>query len=62
MLRAALIRPSSTPLKIRFPFPLGKGLGVRFLDAMLDEKTISDGTNPPMVIEPSQNHYRWYDA
>jgi hypothetical protein len=28
---------------------------------LLARKTISDGTNPPMVAEPSQDHYTWYE-
>jgi hypothetical protein len=46
---------------IRFPFPLGKGLGVRFLTLVRDPKTISDGTNPPVVADRTQYHHRWYE-
>jgi len=45
---------------IRFPFPLGKGLGVGLLVSMIMPKTIFDGTKLPMVVEPSQDHYIWY--
>jgi hypothetical protein len=36
-------------------------LKVRFLDAMTAPKTLSDGTNPPIVVEASQNHHLWYE-
>jgi hypothetical protein len=36
------------PSLIRFPFPLGKGLGVRLTGAMTKPKTIFDGTKLPL--------------
>ena len=37
------------------PLPTMKGLGVRFLGLqMSDQKPIPDGTNLPMVVEPTQ--------
>ena len=37
------------PPYIRFPFPLGKGLGVRLSDTITAQKTTFGGTNPPVV-------------
>jgi hypothetical protein len=47
---------------IRFPFPLGKGLGVRFSVHHYAAKTISDGTKLPLVAEPSPNPNIWYET
>ena len=53
----ALIRDARS--HIRFPFPLGKGLGVRLSEATITPETISDGTKLRVVAQPSQSRYRW---
>ncbi len=61
---ATLSIPFTSPREgfslFRSPFPLGKGLGVRFLELTTMPKTIFDGTKLPMVVGPSQNNYIWY--
>jgi hypothetical protein len=50
----------ATALLIRSPFPLGKGLEVRFLGQHYAAKTIFDGTKLPLVVDTYEHHNRWY--